>query len=271
MKFSVHRIVYLFWVFTAVVARAQVVPMVVYDSFDGNLIDPAKWLGQEFPGCCSAREAVREIRHNEARLAIRIYGDTGSNSGTRGAINRLRHTNPAAVTAMEADLTVSEIDLMGCLGNPAPGSVRFTLEGFFFNTSVPVTGSHANDVTAGIRVFRRSNSTDPPKVLTVEAFFFHCLNDPCSSIGTSVSQTLGAVTQGKKTRIRVRWDAANDRFAFVLDENPEVFLNYILSDISAPGNDSKIMDVTNFAQNCTVATLPSAFMEVLLDEVRVNP
>ncbi len=251
--------------FGSVPAQAQ---LVLYDDFNSPLIDPAKWGGQEFG--FDGREAVREIKNDAAHLAYRIYAGTGSDAGSTAGGNRLHFVNAAAITAFETALTVNAIDLVGCDGNPSPSSVFADLEGFFFNTQTPPPGGHESDVHAAIHVQRGSDSTDPEGVLRVNAVVARCNNSSCSSSTVLAGFNLGTLSLGEKTRLGIVWDSVVHRFTFLMNGVDVFEFNYNLPDTAPPGFDSKFMDITNTAPNCTTAPRPTAFMDIALDDVFVN-
>ncbi len=253
--------------FGSVPARGQE-PPVLYDDFNSGLIDPGKWTGLEFG--FDGREAVREIKNDAAHLAYRIYAGTTSDAGSTAGGTRLHFVNGAAITAFEATLTVNEIDLVGCAGNPSASSVFADLEGFFFNTETPPPVGHENDVHAAIHVQRGSDSTDPEGVLQVRATVARCNNPSCSSSTGLAGSNLGTLSVGEETRLGIVWVSVAHLFIF-LRNGIEVFeFNYDLPDTAPPGFNSKFMDITNTAPNCTTAPRPTAFMDVALDDVFVN-
>lgn len=243
-------------------------PLVLYDDFNAKFIDPHKWTGFDFGGCCSTREAVREIQNKRLRLAYRPHGD---DMGSGGGGTRLHFTAPTLVTALEATVKVRQFEVRGCTGIPIPSRISANLQGFFFNTGTPTPDSHANDVFAVISISRQSDSTDPPNVLRVRAQVQHC--NLVASCATSTSlgfSDLGSVNKGQKVKLLMQWDPDNQRFIFQRDDQPEVFLSYTVPDTAAPGTDSKFFDVTNGAPNCTEEPPSVAFIEAFFDDVFAN-
>ncbi len=253
--------------FGSVPVRAQE-PPVLYDDFNIGLIDPAKWVGQEFG--FDGREAVREIKNDAAHLAYRVYADTNSDAGSTVGLTRLRFLNPATIAAFEATLTVNQIDLVGCAGNPSPSRVSSNFQGFFFNTGTPPPGSQENDVLAVIGVNRSSNSPDPEGVLQVGATVARCNNASCSSSTGLAFSNLGTLSVGEETRLGIVWDSVVHRFIFLRNGINAFEFNYNLPDTAPPGGDGKFFDITNSAINCTTAPRPTAFMDIAFDDVFVN-
>ena len=74
--------------------QAQIVP--TYDAFNGNHIDPAKWIAT--PMCVSnAYDCVREVQLGHLRLAARGYGDSNSDDGETFAASQLLFAHPESV------------------------------------------------------------------------------------------------------------------------------------------------------------------------------
>jgi len=238
-------------------------PLVLYDEFNTKLIDPNKWTGFEFQ-TGTTREAVREIQRGRLRLAYAIYGDPSFDGGRRDGGTRVHFANPPAVTAMEATVQITKFQVTDCPNSLDLSHVNVNLQGFFFNTGVPIPGDHTNDVTARIMIGRDSGSQDPPQVLRITAAV-HIHNGP-----SLFDHDLGTVRRGQRVRLRIQWDADNNRFIFKRDNQPEVIGVYTVSDTSPPGHDSKFFDITNLATNCTSQPLPVAFMEAFFDNVFVN-
>lgn len=240
-------------------------PLVPYDTFSTKLMNPDKWTGFTFgEDTGTTREVVREIQRGRLRIEYAAYGDPNFDDGQRGGGTRAHFADSPRVTAFEATVQINSFKVTGCRNNPTPSEVTVHLQGFFFNTGVPIPGNHTNDVTAVIRISRRSDSQDPPQVLRISAqVFIHQ--------GPSLfDQEMGTVRRGQKVRLRIQWDPDNDRFIFQRDKEPEIFARYTASDAAPPGGNSKFLDVVNAAANCTTDPLPVAFMEAFFDDVFVN-
>jgi hypothetical protein len=247
-------------------------PLVLYDDFNAAPLDPDKWVGGEFapePRGAGA-EAVRQIQDGRLRLAYRAYGRTDSNTGRSRHEFALLFQNAAAVTAMQAAVQVTDAAATGCPGNPEPAMAWATLGGRFFGSAPATPGGAVTDVVANIRVFRRSDATDPPDILRVGSSVFHCANRPCTAGSALHFQDLGAVKRGETARLRIQWDRDNHRFIFQRDDAPEVVAPYAVPDTEPPGIPVKLLDALHFVPNCTAAPRPVAFIEAWFDEVRVN-
>lgn len=248
--------------------------LVLYDDFNGKFIDPDKWVGQDFVvGQLALREQIREIKGNALRLASRLY----SEDFRRSAGSRVRFTNPAVVNTIEAELRVTEVEVAGCPAPDAPSTVRATVQGFFFNdgSGSPATRfqpeNRTGEFSAAIRLFRSSDSVDPPGVFQVIASAFRCDNAECSAQTSLGNESLGTIASHRKTTVRVEWNAANSWFLFQRDADAPVPIGYSVGTIVPPMVESKFIDVVNFVPNCGGGFRPLAYLEVFVDNVRVNP
>lgn len=248
-------------------------PLALYDDFNAPLINPAKWRGRE-SGTVGV-EAVREIRGNRLRMVNRAYGGTTSDSGAQ-TDNRLRmqFADSSGITAIAATVRVTHFEATGCPANPGtPTQIQARLSGFFFSALNPlaIPFPAVRDVLAAILVERRSDSPDPPEVLRVRSFVFHCGDLDCFSGTTLGADDLGPINRGEKASLRIQWDPGNDRFIFQRDAEPEVFSPYTLSP-TAPGPSLvKRLDVVPSVANCKPPQAQTiASMEVFFDDVFVN-
>lgn len=203
-------------------------------------------------------------------MAYRGYGRTDSNTGISLSSLSETITTSSAVTAVEATVRVSKLDLVGCAANPDVAFVVAQVAGGFFNTATPIPGSRENDVSAVIEIGRLSNSTDPPNVLRVSALVVQCTDASCATPTFLGFQDLGPITKGTSVRLRVRWDPANDRFIFRRGSNPEVFLPYTVPDTTPPGASEKGLVAGSFFPNCTAVPRPVGFIDATFDNVFVN-
>jgi hypothetical protein len=244
--------------------------LVPYDDFNATHIDPDKWFGVEPGG--PGTEAIRQIQDNWLRLVSRSYGKTDSDSGRLPSELLLIVPNPAAITAIQATVQVTDVVATGCPGNPKSTETFAIFGGFFFNTDTPTPGSWVNDVQAGIRIFRGSDSTDPPDVLRVQSLVFRCADEQSCDAKLHF-QDLGPVKRGQMARLRVQWDRENHRFSFQRDDDPEVLAPYTVSDTAPPSNRTdahKALSVIHAVANCTARPRPVTFTDAWFDDVMVN-
>jgi hypothetical protein len=245
--------------------------LVPYDDFNATHIDPDKWFGVQPGG--PGTEAIRQLQDNRLRLVSRSYGKTDSDSGRLPSELLLIVLNSAGVTAIKATVEVTDVAATGCPGNPEATVAVAGLIGLFFNTATRTPGSRLNEVQAGIRIVRASDSSEPPDVLRAQSFVLHCVEErSCSHLDPRTKlhfQDLGPVKRGEMTRLRVQWDRENHRFIFQRGDDPEVFAPYTVSD-TASGDVHKTLIVVHSVANCTTTPRPVAFMDASFDDVWVN-
>lgn len=261
--------------------------LVLYDNFDNPNIDPERWIGQDLGVPTDRLEQVREIRANKLRLASRIYGESLLAGGSKNGGSRLRFAHPsAAIRVMEADFRVTQVEATAACALPSgrPATARGSLEGLFFNASEfepdPLLGNRTNEVGAGIQISRRSNSLDPPDVLSASAFVFRCDNAACT-MNTSLANIagLGTVAVNEKVRLRLEWDETNSQFVFQFGKNDPAFLNYPpLLPVWPSGIHiwpsvihTRTIEASNFfVPNCEGGVRSLASIELRVDDVYVN-
>ncbi len=271
MKAAISCCALLFLVLGGMPAEAQD-SLVLYDGFDNvTFIDPGKWFGFEFGG--SGRDAAREIDTSLGRLRLlyRAHGSVAFDTGFRTGSFGLSFPDPAAITTIEANVQVGQVEAMVC---STPGSnaseARVELTGRFFNTATPTPGSSLNDVFAIAAISRRSDSTDPDPVLRVIFFAGECSDDFCSTATSLGFIDVGPIAPGQTETLRLEWDQVNHRFVFQRGGGSLFTIPYEVSDIAPPSSQFKNLHIFTFAANCTAEPRPVAFMEAFLDDVFVN-
>ena len=243
-----------------------------YDDFNATPIDPDKWFGGEYsPAVPSAStEAIRQIQDNRLRLVYRSYGATDSDSGRLRSELVLMLRNPAAVTAIQAAVQVTDVATTGCPGNPEPTVAWANLGGQFFGSAASTPEGEVRDMVAFIGIMGISGATGQPDIVQARAVVFYCANRPCTDGLALHRRDLRPVKRGEIVRLRVQWDQNNHRFIFQRDDTPEVFAPYAVSDTAPPGNPVKLLDAMQFVPNCSATPGPMAFIEAWFDDVMVN-
>jgi hypothetical protein len=254
--------------------------VVTYDNFNSSLlINPHKWFADDFGSRdLEAQRFVQGVVGSAAlRVEVRSYADTTSNSGglNGGNVLGFPHANPAIVRVMGATFTVQAFQSVGCAANTAtPTSAGTELFGFFFNAGPKVVGSAVNDIIAGLRIRRLSNSTDPANMLRVQAFVARCTDAGCNSTATIFNNSsIGTVLVGSPATLRMDWQPSLNRFLFRLNAGAFIAAPYAVPDSETPGNTffKRRIGVRNFVANCTTTSpRPTAFMRSLVDNVFVN-
>lgn len=240
--------------------------LVLYDDFTSKHIDPHKWSGQDFG---RGTEAVRKIQDHRLRMFFRTFGETASDRDSRFSVLRLGVLNPAAVTAIQATVTVRDFKVTGCPTNAQPSFVFARVFGFFFHAGTPTPGDSTNDVLAMTRLQRRSDSTDPPGTLRALGVVLECTDPACNGVKGLGFVDLGLVSRHQPATLLLQWDKEAHRFIFKLDANTGV-VNYFVTDAAPPSFQVKSLEVNGDIANCTATPRPAGSMDALFDNVFVN-
>jgi hypothetical protein len=247
-------------------------PFVLYDDFNSKLINPTKWLGTEFGG--AGRDLIRKDTGSKLRMLAASYGRTASDSGKAHEHLGLRFTNSEAVTAIAATTRVMRAKIKGCILNPDPTAAAAHIGGSFFNTGTPTPGSHLNDVAAFMEIVRYTEATGEAGPLHVRAVVRQCTavdeDEDCADSTALFSQNLGPVAVGDLVELLLQWDQANHQFLFQRDDQAIVAYQYTVDDSGQPGVPGKRVAISERVANCTVTPRPSAVLDALFDDVRVN-
>jgi hypothetical protein len=250
--------------------------LVLYDNFQGESIDPNKWLPLRVPN--EILDVKRFIKGNRLYLMERSYGGPEWDGRISTRI-RLAFQKPN-VTAIQAKIKVNHVEVVGCTSNPRPTSrVRVgRLSGSFFNTGPedPPT-SAINDVFAAIEIVRESILPDPDGMLRIRGYVFHCSDVECNEgalIGDIVE--LGTITVGHWATLLIQWerdyaeDGATGAFIFQRDNDPEEISPYNVEDDLEPLDPHKRIGISARVPNCAEEPRPVGYAEVEIKDVFVN-
>jgi hypothetical protein len=197
----------------------------IYENWKSSKIRADRWsLGRN----SDSLEVMRGVSLNHLFMKYRAQGPMTTNSGQVLDANRLFIKNASKVTKIEADFRVLNLKVVGCPANSGVTRVSpamLDLSAFNDNASsvgTDMTGDHFIRVA----VTRESDSTDPPGVLTGQAFLYRCLDSTCSNANSTIFNTnIGKVKVWELFALRAIWDPANNRFLVGMNED-EFFLNY---------------------------------------------
>jgi hypothetical protein len=244
--------------------------LVLYDDFNGKVIDPDRWTGQDFDTSArDRRETVRETTGNALRLASRLYSNPNLET-TRNGGSMIRFLDPSSVNAIRAQLRVMDVEANACDPGGSPAIARGQMSGVFFNTGAGAAPSNqTGDVRAGLTIRRTSSSLDPPQVLEVIAFVNECTNAACTTT-SSQSTRLGSVELKEKVNVALEWDKVNSQFAFQLRDDGPVAISYSAPLLKAPIAGEKTFFVTHTAPGCGGGLRSDAYMDLRVDNVFVN-
>lgn len=238
-------------------------PFALYDNFSVEPLNPARW---------SDPQRLRFIDNGALALGQHSTGLTTSDSGFTSVNFNENLTNPAAVIALKAKITVTELEVYACAANPALGQSRARIVGGFFNIGAPVPGSQVGDVIAQVRIIRLSNSTDPAGVLQVQGRVDVCTNTDCSTsnpIGSVVN--LGTVNIGVPTTVQMQWDKPAKRFKFSRDSAAfSGKVVYAQTDASAPSVPFKQLSTRLDLPSCQSGPAVNGLVMARFDNISVN-
>ncbi len=213
-------------------------PFGVYEDWSSPTIRSDRWRGGEAfgvplntmgePTMGGPTEARRETDTGALRMRYRREGGTASNVGGAFSNNFLTVTHPLLVDQLEATFTVDDpVTVTACPeNNTSSARPARLLLGRLNNGQGTDIVDRTGDLLAGINAQRDSSSMDPPGVLQVFGFLLRCDNANCGATTLLSFVQLPSVAVATPFRLRLIWDAPNQRFLFGLDDNPDVQLTY---------------------------------------------
>lgn len=237
----------------------------LWDDFNAvSQINLSKWL---------ATDRQRMVQNGQLRMLQRDRGSQTSNSGLYNSTWGQDLKNPDAVTQMRAVVTVSGFNVTGCPANTGePSDVQARLLGAFFNAGIGGNPSNRiDDIGAGIRFIRASNSADAAGLLRVQGFIFRCTTADCNydTVGVG-SVDLGTATVNQPLTLKFDWDPANDRFNFQRGSETVRSVSYAgLSDALPPGLAFRQIGTRTRLQNC-LAGRTEGWIDARFDNLSVN-
>lgn len=237
----------------------------LWDDFNAvSQINLSKWL---------ASDRQRLVQNGQLRVLQRDRGSQTANSGmfNNGWGQDLK--NPAAITQMRAVVTVAGFSVTGCPDNNGePSDVQARMFGEFFNAGIGGNpNNRIDDIGAGVRFIRMSNSTDAAGVLRVQGFVYRCTTADCNydSVGVG-SVDLGTATINQPLTLKFDWDPGNDRFNFQRGSEAVKSVSYAgLSDALPPGLAFRQIGTRTRLQNC-LAGRTEGWVDARFDNISVN-
>lgn len=235
-----------------------------YDQFTVTRLDINRWTPS------GSLERVREISGNALRLVQRDLGLQTGDTGSTGIGFGTPMTNPATITQARVSITTTAVEVSGCTANTTPSEAQARFAGGWFNAGPQTAGSRLNDVIAGMRVYRASNSTDAAGVLRVQGFVSRCTSSDCSTTASLGTATFGTVPLGTSARLQVEWDAANNRFSFSRDGGTAKTVTYTVADSLTPSTPFKEIGTRMQLASCFTGPRTAGYIDATFDAVSVN-
>lgn len=246
------------------VAQEPSAPMVPYDNFNRQFLDPNKWGTSSPCFTWTVLECVREIQNGQLRLAVRGYGTTNSNASNQYGESELQFNNPSRIRSIATQLIVRHTSAASC-----PASADFNsgtqalVKGNFFNSG---SGNPADDVEAFVLLNRLP--TDPQGVLSVIGF----LNWQGQFFDNIY---LGAVNVGQKISVRLTWSQKTHQFVAAWTDLAsgavtQASMPYTVSDTTPAATPYKALSVAVFTPNCVGTQMLVDDIETTFDNVMVG-
>jgi len=202
-------------------------PWDVYENWTSPFIRSDRWI----VATGRAHEARREVLGRHLLMRFRLQGTTLLDTGFTSANQSIQFVNPNIIKMIEADFQVEKYTVVGSEANQSqPGTrvrpVQISLPGFNDGSSTG-TGDMTGDHFMRIMINREAFTTDPPGMLTVQAFLFRCIDATCSNaISNLFNLDMGKVFVGEPFSLRAIKDRPNNRFVVGFNNNQDVFLYY---------------------------------------------
>ena len=238
-------------------------PFKSYETFSATPLNPARW---------ADGERARSIKNGQLNLMQRSWPLDSADTGTFSINFNENLSDPSAVTALKAKMTVNALEVSSCSANPAVGQSRARIIGSFFNIGSPVPESQVGDVLAQVRLIRLSNSVDAPGVLRVQGLVVACTSADCgtsSNIGSTVD--LGTVNVGTAAPVQIQWDQPAKRFKFSRDAAAfSGNVAYTQTDASPPSVPFKQLSTRLDLPSCQSVARTSGMMDSSFDLISVN-
>ena len=227
----------------------------VYDNFDGGLVNPEKWWGFVATGGPSSpsTDINRAISDGKLVLAMTQWGRNDSNAGAITGSNSLIVTNPTDIMGMEAEVSMKGAVAEGCPANPAAvAQARVRMLASFFNDGTSGgSGDRTGDIVADIET-----GLDAVEGHVIRAVRFRCSDFSCVGGNDIVIATFLTTWAINKPHImRIVWDPAHNKFVYTVipqtgvEEILEILYSY--ADALPTGGKFAELQVRLVAPKCT--------------------
>lgn len=191
--------------------------LVLHDDFDTSaLILPDKWESSETRRPNSIREATRYVDGGKLYLSAVGYGGMRSNEGRQTGTFGLGVKTSGLITALQAELTVTDRVAQACPENRLSTQGRAQLVGFFFNDG---SRSAEGDLTGDI-VAVMEKVVDSQAGQFIRGLVLRCTSWSCSS-GEMIKALLfkRPWVLNQPDVLRMEWEPSESQFVFSV--NPE--------------------------------------------------
>lgn len=244
--------------------------LVLYDNFDGLAhISPDKWFGSETRRPNAILEASRFVTDGKLRLIAAGYGGTGSNHGRQTGHFGLGVKTSRPITALQAEVTITNRMAQSCPENPLSTQSRAQLLGFFFNDG---TRHHPEDLTGDI-VAVLEKVADSKDGHFTRAVVLRCTSRSCGT-GDTIKALLfkRSWLLNQPDVLRIEWDPPKSQFIFSLnpgteaEETRHIGYGKVTHPSEPPKFQRQRIRVRNHGANCTSGRR-GVLMNVSVDDV----
>ena len=226
---------------------------VLYDDFAGSRIRPDQWYGSETRRPGAILEASRFVADGKLHLSVVGYGRMGSNDGSRTGHFGLGVKTSRSITALQAELTVTNATVQTCTENTRSTQGRAQLVGFFFNDG----GSRGKGDLTGDVVALLEKVADSQDGHFIRALVLRCQSWSCSK-GESIKAILfkRKWTLGEPDVLRMEWEPERSQFVFTVNpgaaagETRRIAYDKALGPHQAPERQRQRVRVRSQGANC---------------------
>ena len=227
----------------------------IYDNFNGQWIDPSRWLTGA-PGCWGlSLECTREIQNGQLRLLARNIGWNGGNSNIQWSQSDLFFPAANNITSITSDVTVRQAKGTDCALNPEESGAQVRIGGMFFNSG---SGNPGDDLTAYVIANHYDDVVD----------YGIWWGWQTQSQWTHITY----IAMGTPVTTTIRWDRANHQFIATLKAPGGLYFQqtsgYSIPDVKLAANPSKSLSAATYSPNCTGQNT-SSYVEASFDNVRI--
>ena len=250
-----------------------------YDNFNSQFMDIEKWTASEsWDAGVVILESTRGLYGGRLNLMCRAFGNTPPDPpylGTRRGDVRSFFGIGRVFQSIKVSVKVNDIKVTGCPDNTDPTYSRVSIVGNFFNVvdPNPSPGDSTDDVGAGIRIVRGSDSTDKHNLLEVWGDVWRCTNPGCTSV-SFVEPTpvlLGKIKLGQWATIQIDWDRNGRQFNLKADRLPTLTVPYPQEWEEFPANNPvNFLRASNWIANCPPDKRALGFVEAEFDNLYVR-
>ena len=244
--------------------------LVLHDNFDdSDRIRPDKWYGSETRRPNAILEASRFVAGGKLHLSAVGYGGMASDRGRETGGFGLGVQASGAITALQAELTVTQALAQTCAENAESTQGRAQLVGFFFNDG---SRSRKGDLTGDV-VAVLEKVVDSRDGHLIRAIVLRCASWTCAT-GETIKALLfqRQWTLRRPDVLRMTWEPRHAQFVFSVnpgaaaEETRRIAYNKAIRPLKPSQVQRQRIRVRHHGANCK-AGRRGAVMSVAVDDV----